>query len=210
LKKRHGIAGANRTEEGPAMNSITSNTATLASALRAGLAAGLLLGAALLVTPARADEMSLEGQIAQSRLVAQVTTALHGYSHNVDALAQSLSSNARGRTETSATLTYRRLVWLVSALQSSAGTAEVDEYAAVQQMVAVYNEVHEQIAQSGRVGDMTAAARGAQAASGIAQEIGGSLQRIASRGYSGMFQTAELRKDPVQVTSIGSKVATIQ
>ena len=190
-------------------NSITSHTATFVSALRAGLAAGLLLGAALLVTPARADEMSLEGQIAQSRLVGQISSALYGYSHHIDALAQNLPADVRGRTEAAATMKYRRLVWLVSALQSSATSAEADEYAEVQQMVAVYSELHEQIAASARAGNMTAAAHEAQFASGVVSEIGASLQRIGGRSYTGMFQNAALQtKQAVEIA--GPKVAAIQ
>jgi hypothetical protein len=190
-------------------NSITSHNATFVSALRAGLAAGLLLGAALLVTPARADEMSLEGQIAQSRLVGQISSALYGYSHHVDALAQNLPADARGRTEATATMKYRRLVWLVSALQSSATSAEADEYAEVQQMVAVYNELHEQIAATARSGNLTTAAHEAQSASGVASEIGTALQRIGARSYTGMFQSAALQnKRGIEIA--GSKVTTIQ
>src|SRR5258708_35105850 len=119
---------------------MNSTTATFISAFRIGLGAGLLLGAALLIMPARADEMSLEGQIAQARLVGQVSTALSGHAHHVDSLAQNLSTGMRGRIEAAATAHYRRVGWFVSPLPSSATAGQTDENAEVQHMDAVYGE----------------------------------------------------------------------
>jgi hypothetical protein len=193
---------------------MNSTTATFISAFRIGLGAGLLLGAALLIMPARADEMSLEGQIAQARLVGQVSTALSGYAHHVDSLAQNLSTGMRGRMETAATAHYRRVVWFVSALQSSATAVETDEYAEIQQMVAVYGELQDHVATTARSGDMDAAARRAQAASAVAYEIKGALQRIASRDYDGLFDTAAAmnaeRSTAFEIAPSVSKVAIIR
>jgi len=171
-------------------NASTSAQSTFASTFRTGLAAGLLFGAALLTMPVRADEMSLEGQIANSRLLGDISAALSNYSHRVDSLAQDLSATARGRAEAQAFDDSRRLVWFVSALQSSATDAEMDEFGAIQEMVVVYNEMHSRIATAARAGDLAGAARQAQAAGGIADEIGSGLQRIANRNYGGMFQAA--------------------
>lgn len=195
-------------------NPATSLSTTFVSAFRVGLAAGLLMAAALLIMPAHADEPSLEGQIAQSRLVGHVSAALSGYAHHVDTLAQNLSTGMRGRMEAAATAGHRRLVWFVSALQSSATAAEMDEYAEIQQMVTVYGEMQERVAASARSGNMEAAARQAQAASGIAHEIKAALQRIASRGYDQLFDAAAAmsagRMTAIEIAPAASKVAIIR
>jgi len=168
----------------------STSTQSIMSTFKVGLAAGLLLGAALLAMPVRAEDVSLEGQIANSRLVGEISTALSSYSHRVDSLAQNLSPDARTRTETQAFDDYRRLVWYVSALESSATEAEADEYGAIQEMVVVYNEMHNRVATTARAGDLVGAARQAEVAGGVADEIKAGLQLIANRNYTGLFQTA--------------------
>ena len=163
------------------------------STFQYGLIAGLLLMAAVFAAPARADEMSLEGQVANARLVGEVTSALSTYAHDVDTLAQNLSADGRARAETTASADFRRLVWYVSALQSSATAPEVDEFANIQDMVTVYGELQGRVTKAANAGDMGRAAQEAAVASAVAADIKQGLQVIADRGYQGLFQTAAAR-----------------
>ena len=178
----------------------TTRTAQL-NALKTGLAAGLLLGATLLAMPVRADEVSLEGQIANARVVGQVSAALSAYSHDVGTLAHTLSAEARSHAEAKAAADYRRLVWHVSGLQASASEAEADEFAAIQEMVVVYGEIEGRIASAGRAGNLGQAAHEAQRAAAVGDEIDAGLQQIANRGYAGLFQTAAVAS-PTRAASV--------
>ena len=167
------------------------NAAAPMSILKTALAAGLLFGAAVFVMPARADEISLEGQIANAHLIAEISSALSTYTHRVDSLAQNLSPESRARVEAQAFADYRRLTWYVSELEASASPAEVDEFASIQDMIVAYDELHGHVAAAGRSGNLDRAARQAQIAAGIADEINTSVQRVAARDFSTLFQTAE-------------------
>lgn len=167
------------------------NAAAPMSILKTALAAGLLFGAAVFAMPAHADEISLEGQIANARLIAEISSALSSYTHHVDSLAQNLSPESRARVEVQAFADYRRLTWYVSELQSSANPAEVDEFASIQDMIVAYDELQGHVAAAGRSGNLDNAAREAQIAGGVADEINTSMQHIAARDFATLFQTAE-------------------
>lgn len=176
----------------------------MSTSVKAALAACLFIGAmAVPVTSPRADETtSLEGEIANVRLVSEISDALSAYTRAVDALAQTVDAQRRAEIETVSFDGYRRVVWLVSELQSSATEAEADEFASVQEMIGVYHEIDGNVAAAAKAGDLARAARDATAADGIASEVRASLRRIADRGYTGLYEmAAALHRAPATGTA---------
>jgi hypothetical protein len=177
------------------MRHITSHheisTAISAFALRTALAAGLLAGALLAVpSTVRADDMSFNAQLLNSRLAGQAADSLHAYARRVETLAHDLDATQRAKADGSAAREGDRAMWTLSLLQSSGTEAEAGELAELQEMMAVYRGLHGRVAAAGRAGDRTVSAREAMKAAAVADEIHASLRRFEERNYSGFYAKA--------------------
>ncbi len=185
----------------------TTRTSQLTFVFKIGLAAGLLVGAALLAMPSRAED-SVESQAVNARLVAHVSSALSAYAHHMDSLTQDLPPEVRARTETQVAHDYRRLSAQVSGLQASAAAVEIGEFSALQEIVAVYGEIQDRVATAAREGKARDALREAELAKTLAGEIKAGLQRIIERGNAELSQTAATGATPAVPVKPGSRVAT--
>jgi len=169
----------------------TTGTRSISRFNQVALAAlWLVIATMIFAAPSRIETVSLSGQIANSRLVAQISSSLFTYASRVESLAQDEERASWTKADVAAASAYSRLVWYVSALQMSATTAEADEFAEVQQMIDIYREMHEQIAAIAKSGDRTNMQRLSKAAAGVADEIHAALQRVENRGYNDLHDAA--------------------
>jgi hypothetical protein len=150
----------------------------------------LVMAMMIMATPSRGESLSLSGQIANSRIVGQISSALFTYASRVESLAHDDERASWAWNDAAAAGAYRRLVWYVSALQMSATAAEVDEFAEIQQMIAVYRELHEGIVASAKAGGRSTTNQTAKFAAAVVEEIHASLQRIENRGYNNLHDAA--------------------
>jgi hypothetical protein len=149
-----------------------------------------IMGMMFMVAPSHGESPSLSGQIANSRIVGQISSALFTYTSRVEALAHDDEHTSWAWSDAAAAGAYRRLVWYVSALQMSATAAEVDEFAEIQQMIGVYRELHDGIVASAKAGDRAATNQTAKFAAAVIDEVHASLQRIENRGYNNLHDAA--------------------
>ncbi len=149
-----------------------------------------VVGALIWAMPARSEPVSLSGQIANARLISETSSALFAYARRVEALAYDQERASWVRADVTAATAYRRLVWYVSALQMSATAAEVDEFVEVAQMVDALRDLHDQIIVSAKSGDRAATGRLAVWAGAVVDQINDAFQRIESRGYDSLHETA--------------------
>lgn len=155
------------------------------------LAAGLIAGALVASSYAgRAEDMSYNAQLLNSRLAGQASDGLHAYARRVEALAHDLGPAQRTNADAAATREDQRMVWLLSLLHSSGSASEIDELDELQQMLSVYRGMHRQVAAAARAGDRPASVREAMKAAAVADEIHASLRRLEGRNYSEFYAKA--------------------
>jgi hypothetical protein len=172
-------------------NQSATGTRTVSRFQQVALATLWLIIAMMIVAPpSRGESMSLNGQIATSRVVGQISSALFTYASRVESLAQDHERASWTQADVTAGAAYRRLVWYVSALQMSATTAEIQEFAEIQEMIDVYREMHDRITASAKAGDRSGVTRTAKTAAAVVDQIHGALQRIENRGYNELHDAA--------------------
>jgi hypothetical protein len=159
--------------------------------LRLVLAVGLLAGAVIAsAQPARADDMSFNAELLNSRLAGQASDGLHAYARRVETLAYDLDAAQRAKADSAAGREGDRVVWTMSLLRASGSLAEADELQELQEMLVVYRGLHGRVAATARAGDHAASVREAMRAAAVADEIHASLRRFEERNYAAFYVKA--------------------